>query len=45
MIAIEIPVYHDVYKFVKMVDMEQRDYSKQFKYGLGEKTLNTAIWM
>ena len=23
--------------------MVQKDYSKQFKYGLGEKTLNTAI--
>ena len=43
MIATELPVYHDVYKFVKMVAMVQKDYSKQFKYGLGEKTLNTAI--
>ena len=43
MIAKELPVYHDVYKFVKMVAMAQKDYSKQFKYGLGEKTLNTAI--
>ena len=43
MIATELPVYHDVYKFVKMVAMAQKYYSKQFKYGLGEKTLNTAI--
>ena len=43
MIAKELQVYKDTYKFVRSVANVQKDYSKQFKYVLGAKTLDTAL--
>jgi hypothetical protein len=43
MIAKELQVYKDTYKFVRLVANVQKDYSKQFKYVLGAKTLDTAL--
>ena len=43
MIAKELQVYQDTYKFVRMVANVQKNYSKQFKYVLGAKTLDTAL--
>ena len=43
MIAKELSVYQDTYKFVKMVTVAQKGYSKQFKYTIGAKTVDTAL--
>ena len=43
MLASDLKVYRDTYRFVKMVENARKEYSKQFKYSLGEKTFNTAI--
>src|SRR5574344_947880 len=43
MIAKELSVYQDTYKSVKMVTVAQKGYSKQFKYSLGSKTVDTAL--
>ena len=43
MLASDLKVYRDTYKFVKIVENARKEYSKAFKYSLGEKTFNTAI--